>query len=139
MIQTVALRSAVPRSILAQAFAAGVSLLLVAAFLVTPVQAAAKPNLILVTLDSVRTDRVGFLGSKSNVTPNLNRLAVQSFVFERAYAQAPARSSRMPPFLPDRIRKALASARSAARFHLPYPACRTCSRPKGTAPPRLSV
>ncbi len=51
--------------------------------------AAPKPNLILITLDSTRADRMGFLGAKSGLTPNLDRLADESLVFEHAYAQAP--------------------------------------------------
>jgi arylsulfatase A-like enzyme len=51
--------------------------------------AAAKPNLVLITLDSTRADRMGFLGAKSRLTPNLDRLASESIVFEHAYAQAP--------------------------------------------------
>jgi arylsulfatase A-like enzyme/Tfp pilus assembly protein PilF len=50
--------------------------------------AANQPNIILVTLDSTRADRMGFLGSK-HATPNLDALAKQSVVFERTYAQAP--------------------------------------------------
>jgi arylsulfatase A-like enzyme len=50
---------------------------------------ATKPNLVLVTLDSTRADRMGFLGAKGGVTPNLDRLASESLVFEHAYAQAP--------------------------------------------------
>jgi arylsulfatase A-like enzyme len=52
--------------------------------------AASKPNLVLITLDSARADRMGFLGSKGALTPNLDRLARESIVFEHAYAQAPA-------------------------------------------------
>jgi arylsulfatase A-like enzyme len=51
--------------------------------------AASKPNLILITLDSARADRMGFLGAKSALTTNLNHLAAESIVFEHAYAQAP--------------------------------------------------
>jgi arylsulfatase A-like enzyme len=51
--------------------------------------AATKPNLVLITLDGVRADRVGFAGAKGVTTPNLNRLAAESIVFEHAYAQAP--------------------------------------------------
>ncbi|HWZ81891.1 MAG TPA: sulfatase-like hydrolase/transferase [Terriglobales bacterium] len=51
--------------------------------------ATTKPNLILITLDSTRADRMGFLGGKSGVTPNLDHLAAEGFVFEHAYAQAP--------------------------------------------------
>ena len=50
--------------------------------------AAAKPNIVLITLSSVRADRVGFLDPK-HPTPILDALAKQSMVFERAYAQAP--------------------------------------------------
>src|SRR5262245_20290871 len=51
--------------------------------------AASKPNVILVTLDSTRADRMGFLGAKSKLTPNLDSLAQNSIVFEKAYTQAP--------------------------------------------------
>lgn len=48
-----------------------------------------KPNVILITLDTVRADRMGFLGSRKGLTPHLDALANQSVVFERAYSQAP--------------------------------------------------
>jgi arylsulfatase A-like enzyme/Flp pilus assembly protein TadD len=51
--------------------------------------APAKPNVILITLDTVRADRMGFLGSKKGLTPNLDALAGQGIVFEHAYSQAP--------------------------------------------------
>ncbi len=49
---------------------------------------ASKPNLVLITLESARADRMGFLGSKAALTPNLDRLAAQSIIFDHAYAQA---------------------------------------------------
>jgi choline-sulfatase len=52
-------------------------------------QAAEKPNIVLVTLDTVRADRMGFLGSTRGLTPQMDALARQSIVFERAYSQAP--------------------------------------------------
>ena len=67
-----------------------VFLILILAFDVpAPAAAASKPNLILITLDSARADRMGFLGAKGALTPNLNHLAAESIVFEHAYAQAP--------------------------------------------------
>src|ERR1700756_3317207 len=48
-----------------------------------------KPNILLITLDTTRADRMGFLGSKRELTPNLDALAKQSVVFTRAYAQVP--------------------------------------------------
>src|SRR5664279_2389754 len=47
------------------------------------------PNIILITLDTTRADRMGFLGSPRGLTPNLDALAKQSAVFTRAYAQVP--------------------------------------------------
>lgn len=51
--------------------------------------ASAPPNVILITLDTVRADRMGFLGSKRGLTRNLDALAQQSVIFTRAYSQAP--------------------------------------------------
>jgi arylsulfatase A-like enzyme len=62
---------------------------LLLALLAVSSSATTKPNLILITLDSTRADRMGFLGAKAGVTQNLDRLAAESIVFEHAYAQAP--------------------------------------------------
>src|SRR5216684_4369627 len=48
-----------------------------------------KPNVILITLDTTRADRMGFLGSDRGLTPNLDVLARGATVFSRAYAQVP--------------------------------------------------
>jgi arylsulfatase A-like enzyme/Flp pilus assembly protein TadD len=48
-----------------------------------------KPNIILITLDSTRADRMGFLGSSARLTPQLDGLAGQGVFFGQAYAQAP--------------------------------------------------
>jgi choline-sulfatase len=67
----------------------GLALLVILICAVSPVVAASKPNLVLITLDSARADRMGFLGANSALTPNLNHLAAESIVFDHAYAQAP--------------------------------------------------
>ncbi len=56
-----------------------------------PAKAAAspRPNIVLITLDTTRADRMGFLGSERRLTPNLDALAGQAVVFSRAYAQVP--------------------------------------------------
>ncbi len=51
--------------------------------------AAGKPNIVLITVDSARADRMGFLGAHSRLTPSLDALARQGIVFRQAYAQAP--------------------------------------------------
>ena len=55
----------------------------------TPTPGPNSPNIILITLDTTRADRMGFLGSKRGLTPNLDAIAEQSAVFTRAYSQAP--------------------------------------------------
>src|SRR5437867_10729266 len=50
---------------------------------------AEAPNIILITIDTTRADRMGFLGSKLGLTPHLDALARQGVVFEHAFSQAP--------------------------------------------------
>jgi len=47
------------------------------------------PNILLITLDTTRHDRMGFLGSKRGLTPNLDAVAKQAIVFTRAYSHVP--------------------------------------------------
>ena len=49
----------------------------------------APPNIILITLDTTRADRMGFLGSRRGLTPHLDAVAKQGVVFGRAYAHVP--------------------------------------------------
>ena len=53
-----------------------------------PAAARTKPNLLLVTLDTLRADRVSCYGSGPVKTPNIDRLAAKGIVFDRAFAQA---------------------------------------------------
>src|ERR1044071_4741626 len=50
---------------------------------------AEAPNIIFITVDTTRADRMGFLGNKLGLTPNLDTVARQGVVFERAFSQAP--------------------------------------------------
>ena len=47
------------------------------------------PNIVLITLDTTRADRMGFLGSRRGLTPHLDALAKQGVVFTKAYAHVP--------------------------------------------------
>jgi arylsulfatase A-like enzyme len=51
--------------------------------------ACGRCNLLLITIDTLRTDRVGAFGGTRGLTPNLDRLAAGSVRFTRAYASAP--------------------------------------------------
>jgi arylsulfatase A-like enzyme len=46
-------------------------------------------NLILITIDTTRADRMGFLGSRAGLTPNLDGLSKSGIIFSRAYAHVP--------------------------------------------------
>jgi len=47
------------------------------------------PNLVLITIDTVRADFLGAYGESADVSPNLDRLARNALVFEKAMATAP--------------------------------------------------
>ena len=64
-------------------------LLLALAFGRAAGQSPRRPNILLITLDTTRADRMGFLGSTRGLTPALDAFARQAIVFTRAYAQAP--------------------------------------------------
>jgi len=45
------------------------------------------PNLLLITIDTLRSDRLGCYGSVQLKTPNIDRLAEKGVLFRRAFAQ----------------------------------------------------
>ena len=46
------------------------------------------PNIVLVVVDGMRGDRAHFMGNPRQTTPNLDALAAQGVVFERAFSQS---------------------------------------------------
>jgi choline-sulfatase len=48
-----------------------------------------KPNVLLITFDTTRADRIGFQSGREGVTPNLDRLASRGAWFETAIASQP--------------------------------------------------
>jgi arylsulfatase A-like enzyme len=54
-----------------------------------PVPPADAPNILLLSIDTLRADRLGCYGYERGTTPNLDRLAAQGVLFERAYSSAP--------------------------------------------------
>ncbi len=48
-----------------------------------------SPSLLLVTIDTLRVDRVGAYGSTAGLTPALDQLAASGWVFERAVSAVP--------------------------------------------------
>lgn len=54
-----------------------------------PVKAQPRPNVILITIDTLRADHVGCYGAQTVKTPTLDGLAKDGVVFERAISQVP--------------------------------------------------
>src|SRR6267154_1445173 len=49
----------------------------------------ARPNILLITLDTTRADHLGAYGDRRARTPHLDRLAAGGVLFERAISAAP--------------------------------------------------
>jgi len=70
-------------------FAAGGALLLLGAAAFFCFRRNAPPNLILVSIDTLRADRIGCYGYQTETSPVLDRLAREATVFTRAIVQSP--------------------------------------------------
>ena len=68
-----------------------VNLLFVVLFAATGISCAPEPppNVVLISLDTLRADHVGTYGYPKETTPNLDRFAADGIVFLNNYAQAP--------------------------------------------------
>jgi choline-sulfatase len=58
-----------------------------------------SPNIVLLSVDCLRYDRCGFAGHSRETTPTLDRLAAESYVFDRAYATGPYTTESIPGIL----------------------------------------
>jgi arylsulfatase A-like enzyme len=47
------------------------------------------PSIVFILVDTLRRDYLGFHGFEGDISPNLDRLAMESVIFENAFAQAP--------------------------------------------------
>jgi len=48
-----------------------------------------KYNLVLITIDTLRADYVGYCNKEKQITPNIDQLAQKSVVFQHAYSHSP--------------------------------------------------
>ena len=66
--------------------------------------AAARPNLLLITVDTLRADHLGTYGYTKNTSPNIDRFAERSIVFEQCMSPSswtmPAHTSVMTGLSP---------------------------------------
>lgn len=52
-------------------------------------KSAAKPNVLIITVDTLRADRLGVYGDKDGLTPNIDALAKDGVIFAQAISQVP--------------------------------------------------
>jgi len=86
----------------------------------TPAAAApagSRPNLVIITVDTLRADHLGAWGSTSTATPNIDALAARSVRFERAYAAFPKTNPSLSSLMTGRYASAHGVRRNGA--HLP--------------------
>ena len=48
------------------------------------------PNVLLLTIDTLRADHLGYMGYARPTSPNIDRLAAESLEFRQAFCQAPS-------------------------------------------------
>ena len=60
-------------------------------------------NIILITIDGLRPDFTGYLGGK-RITPNIDRVAEESVLFEKAYSTGPKTPFSFPAIVYSRFR-----------------------------------
>lgn len=61
-------------------------------------------NVVWITMDTTRADRMGFLGNKSKLTPNLDKMAKKGTAWAYAYSQAPETSLSVSSYMSGRYR-----------------------------------
>lgn len=58
-----------------------------------------RKNIILITIDALRADRLGFMGYPKNISPNIDTLAKESAVFTKAFSVGPNSPHSFPAIL----------------------------------------
>jgi len=58
-----------------------------------------RPNIVLVTVDSLRADHCSFMGYEKGTTPTLDEMAEKGVMFENAIAPGPSTPESMPVIL----------------------------------------
>src|SRR2546425_3685245 len=68
-------------------------------------QGAPRPNVLLITIDTLRADHLGCYGYARGTSPHIDRLAAQGALFERAYTTLPRTTQSVASILTGRYPK----------------------------------
>ena len=97
----------------------------------------AKPDIIFVTLDTVRADHTSVYGYGKATTPNLDELAKKGVVFEHAYATGGDTQRALTPLVSGRRLPTLPAINASGRRSWPRPTrSPSASSAAATAPAR---
>src|SRR5712671_4966770 len=66
---------------------------------------APRPNVMLITIDTLRADRLGCYGYPRPTTPHIDRLAARGALFERMYTTLPRTTQSVATILTGRYPK----------------------------------
>ncbi len=91
------------------------------------------PPIILISLDTLRPDRLGHHGYPRDTSPNLDRFAAEAVVFDRAYAQAPETLYSHASLFSSRYPSELGPLRHSFRFPQDVPTLASVLRTYGYA------
>ncbi len=78
-------------------------------------------DVLLITIDALRADRLKAYGATAGVTPVLDRLSAESVVFDRAYTQTPHTSYAIGSLLTGKYLRPVLSLSNAPREHVTLP------------------
>jgi arylsulfatase A-like enzyme len=79
-----------PRSVPRVAIAAVAAIIVIACGLMSiAADSGTRPNVLLITIDTLRADRIGAYGFVAAQTATMDRLADEGVLFEEAYSAAP--------------------------------------------------
>src|SRR2546425_1319255 len=80
--------------------------LVLAAFVLSACgQRTPRPNVLLITIDTLRADRLGCYGYARATSPHIDRLAARGALFERAYTTLPRTTQSIASILTGRYPK----------------------------------
>lgn len=83
--------------------------------------AAAAPNVILLSVDTLRADRLGCYGSPVPTSPNIDQLAQQGLLFEDCVCEVPLTFPSMGSMLTSRVPRSTGTTRNGLRMPFETP------------------